>query len=147
MARLAAGVVIVLAAAISGIAASAALYLLVVGLFALLDAAPASLETTGLWRGAWYFGTTFGLLPGAHWTLAAARTYIKGRHAMLLVKLLTIAMVALALALLFTGGRWQAMFGGLGGPVAILILLWMAMTHYGSKALEKRTPARSPAGA
>ncbi len=147
MANLTASVVLVLLAAISGIAASATLYFLVVGLFAWMGTGPASLEASGIWRLSWQFGMTFGLLPGAHWALAAARAYAFERHAMLLVKGMAIAMVALTLALLLTGGRWDAMFGGLGGPIAILVLLWMAMTHYGSKALDKRTPAKSPAGA
>ena len=132
------------AGAAAGIAASALLYAIVVGVSSIVTGG----ESPGLWWGAWFFATTFGLLSGAHWALACATTQLgESPRKMLLVKIAMVALVAIALALALTGERWSAMFDGLRGPAVLLIIIWIAMTHFVSRNLEKRTPARTPAGA
>ena len=66
---------------------------------------------------------------------------------MLMVKILTVALVVIGLALAATGGRWDEMIASLRGGIALLLVVaWLVMTHYGSKALEKKVPAGNPAG-
>ena len=135
---------LVIAGAATGIAASAVLYVIVIGAFSIVAAG----ELAGLWRGAWSFATTFGLLSGAHWALACATTRLgESPRAMLLAKIAMVALVAIALVLALTGDRWSTMFDDLRGPAVLLIVIWIAMTHFVSRNLEKRTPARTPAGA
>lgn len=66
---------------------------------------------------------------------------------MLIVKILTVAPVVIGLALASTGGRWAEMIASLRDGVALLLVVaWLVMTHFGSKALEKQVPAGDPAG-
>jgi hypothetical protein len=130
-------------------AASGVLYLVVVGLLIMVSGAPDGSETAALsWR-AGAFAMTFGLVTGAHWSFGLAQRWIRAdRSTMLVVKALTVAMIALAIALVLTGGRWAMMFDIAYGPaLVVLVVLWMAMTHVVAKIAEKGRPARRPVGA
>jgi hypothetical protein len=139
------GFAFVIVGAAAGLVGAAILYLVIIGLAQLLSGESAD----GLMTRAGIFAVTFGLLTAGHWSLGIARRrFADDRAAMLAAKILTIAVVVIGLALAATGERWQAMIGGLhGGVTLLLVAAWLAMTHYGSKALEKQTPAGDPAGA
>ena len=143
----AAGFVLVIVGAAAGIVGAAILYLVIIGLAQLVSGESAS--SPSLMTRAGTFAATFGLLTAGHWSLGIARRrFADDRAAILASKILTIGVVVIGLALAATGERWQAMIGSLhGGITLLLVAAWLAMTHYGSKALEKQTPAGNPAGA
>jgi hypothetical protein len=135
---------IVVAAAAAAMVANCALYMIVAALSAVI---PGSGWPLNLWRGAWTFGITFGLLSGAHWALALAARAIGGdRYAMRAVRIVLVGLAALAVILALTGERWSAMFTGMRGSGLVLAVAWLAMTHFLSKAIERRTPAEKSAG-
>ena len=138
------GLGIVAAGAVAGVAACALLYLVIVGALSAIGGG----QPGGIWQGAWSFGTIFGLLSGAHWSFAVAMRRLRGYpRAFLTARILSPLLVALAILLALTGERWETMFDGLGGPALILVIAWLAMTHFVSKTLERHTPAEKSAGA
>jgi hypothetical protein len=142
-----AGFTFVLAGAVAGVVCTAILYLVISGLGQLI--AGESAEGPSLIQRAASFAVTFGLLTAGHWSLGIARRrFADDRGAMLVAKILTIAFVVIGLVVAATGGRWQEMIASLQGGIALLLVAaWLVMTHYGSKALERQTPAGNPAGA
>jgi hypothetical protein len=140
------GLGLAFAGAAAGIVCSVILYFVIVGFGSLL--ASNSGGGPSLMMRATSFALTFGLLTAGHWSLGIARRrFADDRNAMLTVKVLTVALVAIGLALASTGGRWGEMIASLRGGIAfLLVIAWLVMTHYGSKALEKKVPAGNPAG-
>lgn len=140
------GLGLALGGAAAGVACSAILYLVIVGLGLLLGGGPG--EGPSLTTRAVSFAITFGLLTAGHWSLGIARSrFADDKGTMFLVKILTVLLVAGGLALASTGGRWGEMIASLhGGTALLLVVAWLVMTHYGSKALEKKVPAGNPAG-
>jgi len=140
------GLGLALASAAAGIVCSAILYIVIVGLGAII--ADGLAEGPLLTTRATSFALTFGFLTAGHWSLGIARLlFVDDRGAMLVAKILTVALVAVGLALAVTGGRWDQMVASLHGGVAfLLVVAWLVMTHYGSKALETKVPAERSAG-
>ena len=135
------------AGAAAGIVCAAILYLVIVGLGSLVGGDLG--EERSLMTRAWTFGITFGLLSAAHWTLGIGRRWLAhDPGAMLSVNVLALAMAALGIILALTGDRWQSMIEGVhGGAMLLLVIAWMALTHFVSKVVERRAPAGTPAGA
>ena len=125
------GLGLALAGAAAGIVCSAILYLVIVGFGALLGGDLG--EAPSLAMRALDFALTFGLLAAGHWSLGIARRrFGDDRSALLMVKILTVALVAIGLVLASTGGRWAEMIASLRGGIAfLLVVAWLVMTHYG----------------
>jgi hypothetical protein len=141
-----AGFAFVIVGAAAGIVCAAILYLAIIGVGQMISGESA--KAPSLMTQAWNFAVTFGFLTAGHWSLGIARRrFANDRGALLAAKILTIALVAIGIALAATGGRWQEMIASLhGGVVLLIVAAWLAMTHYGSKVLERQTPAGNPAG-
>ena len=117
-----------------GIVVSAVLYAIVVGLLSSVSGGESDVP---LWRRSWQFGTTFGLLAGANLGLTAAGLAIgKEPDAMRAVRIALLLVGVLAVVLVFTGGRWNSMIGAGGGPILVLVIVWMIATHLLTKAAQ-----------
>jgi hypothetical protein len=140
------GIGTVIAAAAAAIVLCTVLFASIIGVSSLLTSGPS--EVPSLWQRALLFGMTFGLLSAAHWGLGGSRRQVgEDRTAMLVVKVLAVALAAVGIGLAFTGGRWAQMFGGIAGAGVVLVVAWMVLTQLVSKAVEKRAPTEKPAGA
>jgi hypothetical protein len=116
------------------------MYAGIVGLLS-LTASEEPAASSSLIARAFDFAIVFGMLSGAHWALAAARRlFAPEARSLLVVKAFCLALVALAIGLALTGGRWGPMVGELGAPGLVLIVAWLILTQAVSKALEARRP-------
>jgi hypothetical protein len=138
------GVVIVAVGVLTGVVASALLYAIITGLPDLWSGADGTDVAPSLWRRAWLFGVTFGLLAGARLGLEGAYRWFgtQTSGALLLARGICVVLLGVAIWLLLTEDRWAAIFDGISGGV-VLIVGWMAMIHLLTKAISAQT--RRPA--
>ncbi len=128
---------VVIVGALVGIATSTLLYLIVIGLHSLVLESGGGSEAGSLWRRSAQFGVTFGLLSGARLGLAGLYRWVgEGWEAPVVFgRAITVVLAAAALYLVRTGGRWEAMFGNLGGIEIVLVIAWLAVSYLLAKVI------------
>jgi hypothetical protein len=130
-----AAVAVVLAGGAAGVLTSFALCLIVLGFASVFVSGEGA---SGLLRRALLFALTFGLLSGAKLGLTAADRWIgiDERAPMIAARIAALAIAVTGIYLVLTGGRWQAMFGGLGGALIVLVVGWLAVSHIQERAVR-----------
>jgi hypothetical protein len=130
-----ASVAVVVAGGAAGVLTSFVLCLIVLGLASVFAASEGA---SGLLQRALLFALTFGLLSGAKLGLTASDRWIgiDERAPMIAARVAALAIAVTGIYLVLTGGRWQAMFGGLGGALVLLVVGWLAVSHIQEKAVR-----------